>query len=97
MDCTKLSPLKYFQVGSSAGAVSTNWQLVGNADKPEVFFHAAVMARVLLSTCQRCCVAWNSGGPTDPANLTAGQRYYDILVSEAGCAVRPALSTICAM
>ncbi|OCH92823.1 carotenoid ester lipase precursor [Obba rivulosa] len=57
--------------GESAGAISVALQMLTNGGNPEGLFRAAFM---------------ESGSPIPVGDITNGQKYYDDLVSETGCA-----------
>ncbi|OCH92834.1 carotenoid ester lipase precursor [Obba rivulosa] len=57
--------------GESAGAMSTALQMVTNGGNTEGLFRGAFMS---------------SGAPIPVGNITHGQKYYDALVDETGCA-----------
>ena len=56
--------------GQSAGSISVSYQMLTNGGNNEGLFRAAFM---------------ESGSPLPVGDITDGQRYYDFLVSQAGC------------
>jgi len=56
--------------GESAGAISTNLQLLTNNGNPEGLFRGAIM---------------QSGGPIPVGDIVNGQHHYDFMVDNTGC------------
>ena len=57
--------------GDGAGAISVSLHMLHNRGKPEGLFRAAFM---------------QSGAPLPVGNATDGQKYYDFVVKNTGCA-----------
>ncbi|KAH7928750.1 alpha/beta-hydrolase [Leucogyrophana mollusca] len=64
-------PTKVTIWGESAGAISVALQMVTNGGDPEGLFRAAFM---------------ESGSPIPVGDITHGQKYYDAIVEQTGCA-----------
>ncbi|KAF8838353.1 alpha/beta-hydrolase, partial [Paxillus ammoniavirescens] len=67
-------PTKVTIWGESAGAISVGLQMVANDGNSDGLFRAAFM---------------QSGSPLPAGDILQGQKYYDTLVSEAGCSSAP--------